>query len=344
MKIIVLYNLPENLNDESDVDTQTSAHEISEILKSLNHQVNLLGIDKKSINYLKKLKTDLVFNLTEWSGKDYIYSVEVLNILQTAKIPFTGSDAKGILVSDNKILMKRKMDEYKIPTAKWTVFNKSSDETDPGLNFPLIVKPAYEHCGIGITQESVVRNVNELKKQVNSLLEMFNEPIIAEEFIDGRELHITILEKDGHPWMLPPAEVFYQPGNYWKILTYKAKWSDKSWWEYDLSEMGEAKLQQKTLDQLEKISVVCYEKLGGKDYPRLDIRLRGEEVYVLEINNNPGIDSDSQCGITVSSKLVNFEFPTLVNHVVKTALTRFNNKRWETPKIGSEELLLYALR
>ena len=66
MKIIVLYNLPENLNDESDVDTQTSAHEISEILKSLNHQVNLLGIDKKSINYLKKLKTDLVFNLTEW--------------------------------------------------------------------------------------------------------------------------------------------------------------------------------------------------------------------------------------------------------------------------------------
>ena len=196
-----------------------------------------------------------------------------------------------------------------------------NDIPTPGQKFPMIVKPAYEHCGIGITQDSIVKNESELRLKTQDLKMKYKQPVIAEEFIQGRELHVTVLEKNGRPWVLPPAEVIFEkPG---AVLSYEMKWNAKSP-EYTQAHMEPAILNSNLKSQISKIAKTCYVKLGGRDYPRLDMRVRGSEVFVLEINNNPGLDFDTDAGMGVSARLAGFKtYSGLLKHIVENAYLRF---------------------
>ena len=156
------------------------------------------------------------------------------------------------------------------------------------------------------------------------LRKKYNQPVIAEEFIDGRELQVTILEKNGRPWVLPAAEVVFDKPR--AVLSYEMKWVEKSP-EYSESHMEAADLSSKLKTQISKLAQKCYLKLGGRDYPRLDLRVRGGEIYVLEINNNPGLDWDLDSGMGVSARLAGFKtYGELLTHIVENAYSRFVSK------------------
>ncbi|MEK7154739.1 MAG: ATP-grasp domain-containing protein [Patescibacteria group bacterium] len=306
-KILVLYNKPENINDESDLDTQNSAFEVAKQLTGEGFRCEVMGIGLGEIDKVKKLNADLIFNMVEWTGNNIKQGTQVIKILEQKKLPFTGSGARGFLLSSDKVWMKEEMIKNNIPI--------------PGQKFPMIVKPAYEHCGIGITQTSIVKNENELRIKSEELRKKYNQPVIAEEFIEGRELHVTVLEKNGRPWVLPPAEViFHKPGT---VLSYEMKWNKKSP-EYTQAHMEPAKLDKSLELIVERIAKKAYVKLGGRDYPRLDMRVRGDEVYVLEINNNPGVDFNTDAGMGVSARLAGFKtYGELLKHIVENAYLRF---------------------
>jgi len=307
--ICVLYNKPENINDESDLDTQNSAFKVAKQLADEGFVCEEVGIGLNEVDKVRNLVADLIFNLVEWTGNNIKQGTEVIKILEKRKIPFTGSGSRGFLLSSDKVWMKEEMVKNNIPT--------------PGQQFPMIVKPAYEHCGIGITQKSIAKNEKDLRFMMHDLREKYNQPVIAEEFIEGRELHVTILEKNGRPWVLPPAEVvFEKPG---AVLSYEMKWNEKSP-EYTQAHMEPAVLNSKLKTQISKLAQKCYLKLGGRDYPRLDMRIRGEEVFVLEINNNPGLDFDLDSGMGVSARLAGFtSYGKLLKHIVENAYSRFVN-------------------
>ena len=306
-KILVLYNKPENINDESDLDTQNSAFEVAKQLTGEGFVCGVMGIGLNEVDKVKNLEADLIFNLVEWTGNNIKQGTEVIKILERRKIPFTGSGSRGFLLSSDKVWMKEEMIKNNIPT--------------PGQRFPMMVKPAYEHCGIGITQNSIVKNESELRIKNYELRKKYNQPVIAEEFIDGRELHVTILEKNGRPWVLPPAEVMFEkPG---AVLSYEMKWNEKSP-EYTQAHMEPARLDKNLELRIKKIAKQAYIKLGGRDYPRLDMRIRGSEVFVLEINNNPGLDFDTDAGMGVSARLAGFKtYNELLKHIVENAYLRF---------------------
>ena len=121
-KITVLYNLPSG-NNLDDLDTQKSALEVAEGLKQAGYVTNLLGITTGEISKVKNIKADLVFNLVEWAGRDYVLGVEVIKNLEAAALPYTGSNAKGYELSCNKVLMKKQLDIVAIPTPKWQIID-----------------------------------------------------------------------------------------------------------------------------------------------------------------------------------------------------------------------------
>ena len=305
--ICVLYNKPEDLHDESDLDTENSAIDAADVLRSEGYEVSLLGIGLDEVSKVKNIEDELVFNLVEWTGKNIAMGTQLIKILERRKIPFTGSGSWGFLLSSDKVQMKKEMKRNKIPT--------------PGKKFPMIVKPAYEHCGIGITQNSIARSETDLRFMIHDLRIKYNQPVISEEFIEGRELHVTVLEKNGRPWVLPPAEVIFdKPG---AVLSYEMKWDEKSP-EYYQSHMGLAVLDSKLKIQISKLAQKCYLKLGGRDYPRLDMRVRGEEIFVLDINNNPGLDFELDSGMGISARLAGFKtYGELLKHIVENAYMRF---------------------
>ena len=325
MKITILYNLPKT-DLEADLDTQESALAVAEELKAAGLGIQLLGITiEEYSNFLAKVKGDFVFNLIEWDGEDWPFGVKAIEVLEKSGIPFSGSGSVGYRISSDKTEMKRVMKEKNIPTPAWSVWDGLEwSRSLEQLKFPVIIKLAWGHCAAGITQDSLAENVNEASLKARRLNETYHQSILAEEYIKGRELHITVLEKNGQPWVLPPAEVSFKskPG-YLPILTYDMKWNDKSLEFAMAGDMLIPKLPGRLQKKIETLAMKAYRVLGGRDYPRLDLRLDGASLWVLEINNNPGIDFEMDSGIGASSAAAGFTFRTLLLHIVRNALLRF---------------------
>lgn len=324
MKIIVLYNLPgtstsENIK-EADDDTFNSANDVCNILNSLGHNASLLGISQKDIESLKDIKCDLVFNLIEWSGRETDDAVRAIGILEENKIAFTGCGSLGYRISSEKEMMKMLMVENNIPTPVYRIIAKDQTDFDlENISFPVILKPAGEHCAIGIDQTSVVNGLNDLKIKVEDLKHKYEQPIIVEEFIDGLEAHVTVLEKNGKPWVLPPAVFKFKKQNgYVPIITYDYKWNENSK-EADMCEWVE-EIDDELLSEIEKVAINTFDVLKGRTHSRIDMRIKGNEVFVLEINNNPGIGWDEDSGLGYSCKKIGFSHQDLIKHMVDSAI------------------------
>ena len=190
LKVTVLYNLPES-DREDDLDTQKSALGVAEGLKRY-YDIAILGIKKDEVGKIRNLKTDFVFNLIEWAGKEYKLGVEVIQELEKSGLPYSGSDAKGFELSSNKRIMKEEMDKQHIKTPKWFVVDQLVSFPVVQLRYPVIIKPVAEHCGIGIGQDSLCENDQDTRRKIQKMIEKYKEPVLAEEFIDGRELHVTV--------------------------------------------------------------------------------------------------------------------------------------------------------
>ncbi len=323
-KIAVIYNIVEEKSDAAEADTVVSAQWVKEVLDKLGYETELWGIGKNEVRKVAEITSDLIFNLIEWTGKETDYALAAIKIMDDRKIPYTGSDIFGYKLVNDKIDMKKKLVEEKIPTPVYQIF-ETGEEKIEALPYPVIVKPAKEHCGVGLDQMSVAENDEELKKLVSVKIRQFRQLVLAEQFIEGREFHVSILEKNGRPWVLPAAEVVFEnhPG-YRHVLTYVGKWVDKEE-EYKYTSMRVAEISPEVKEMINSIATTAYIHLGGRDYPRLDMRYDGKNLWVLEINNNPGIDYDNDSGIGVSARAAKLTAPQLIDHIVRNCWWRFNN-------------------
>jgi D-alanine-D-alanine ligase len=321
-KITILFNeVEENIN-ESEKDTVDSALRLNNILKKNGYDTELLGIKINSLKKVNDIKCDLVFNLIEWTGINTKYALEIIDIMNSKKIFYTGSGKIGYGLSCDKTLMKQLFKQNNIPTPLFQIFTTGNEEISK-FNYPVINKPTLEHCGVGVTQESVVNNEQELRVKVKDMIKTFKQPIVTEEFIDGREFHVTVLEKNKMPWMLPPAEVvFSEVKNFNHLLSYSGKWMENSW-EWSLSTMKLADIDDQLVEKIKKVCEDAYVKFDGKDYPRFDIRYNGENFFVLEINNNPGIDYALNSGIGISARAARLSETEFVKHIVENAYLRW---------------------
>ncbi len=328
--ITILFNSTVDETFIADADTQKSAYEIGNILGN-QYNIDYLGITLTDYEKIKSIKSDLVFNMIEWAGKDLAIALKALRLLEKSQIPFTGSGSKGYELSCDKTLMKKTFSKLNIPTPNYQIIKSGNEKIITNLKYPLILKPLMQHCGLGVTQNSLAINETELRSKAIALIDEFNEPALVEEFIDGRELHVTVLEKDGQPWVLPPCEiVFAKESGFLPVLSYAAKWQEDSP-EYAKSWAQLAEMDDITLAKVNKIAIDCFLNMDGHDYPRLDFRLRGNDVYLLEINNNPGIDYSDESGFGISGKAAGFTYQEILSHIVENAYLRFNHPSYDTP-------------
>lgn len=332
LNITVLYSIGSEYEENKEQliaenDTVSAATAIAKVLIKAGHNVDLLKITPDTIDKVKSINSDLIFNLVEWSGKDYRLGVKVLKTIAKQGIPFTGADAKSYDWGSDKVEMKAMFDKYQIPTPRWHAVHKKFYPRDHSiiakLNFPMIIKPAYEHCAIGINDQSVIESIEEIQPKVTAFLKMYKEPIIAEEYIDGREFTITVVQ-NGKITVLPPAEIIFENSNRRrKIISFDEKWetneAPRMWTETVIADVSDP-----LTPRLAQIAQIAFEKMGCKGYARLDVRIRGEEILVLEINVNPSLyddSDDSEYGLLVSAKAAGMTFNSLVKDIAASALT-----------------------
>lgn len=326
MKIAIVYSLPTRralLTPylDTDKDTELSAREIGEALVSKSAIVELAPVSEDELDRIDKISADLIFNLIEWTGLDVDLTAAAFKRLEALGIPFTGCSLSSLTQVADKIKMKRGLDLAGLPTPSWQQFKTGLEQVSPNLKFPVIAKPALEHCSIGLTRESVVDTPEDLRKVARKFLSEFKQPVYAEEFISGREFQITVFDDEKGARLLPAAEIIFKNPKDLSFLTYKSRW-DETHSDYKTSTVGLPDLTADFKNKLESVSLEAYRIFGCRDYGRIDIRTRGSDIFILEVNPNPGLGEDEEYGMTISYRAAGFSFPDFIWKIVEACLRR----------------------
>lgn len=308
MKILVIHQaIDESRADEAD--TLLQAKEIEAHLKNLKHKTMRLGFDKiaQLEMALFEYKPDAVFNLVEsLSGSDrFAYLAPAL--LESQKISFTGNSALPLILASEKIKLKHLLSSQGVPTPTGMDSNKSTR---------FIVKSVSEHASFGIDEYSIVTGTNAAQNLIEAKTQKYGGEWLAEEYIDGREFNLSLLETKNGMLLLPPAEILFEgfAENSPRIVDYKAKW-DESSHAYNNTPRQFCEITE----DMKSIASKTWKALGLKGYARIDLRMDSlGKLWVIDINPNPCLSSDA--GFMASAKKYGIESQEVIHTILENRI------------------------
>lgn len=343
LTVAFLYNKkPKDLNEVSKryfINTKIhkdtfaewdSESTITAICNAISENFQVIDIEADIFFYNKLLENrpDIVFNFTE--GFNYSSrEAQVPAVLDFLNIPYTGSSPETLINCLDKIRTKEILSYNNIPTPKFTFYSRLSEISSENFNlsFPVIVKPAYEGSSKGIFQNSVCNNFDELHKYINFILETYNEDVLIEEYLDGREFTIGFIGNDNDLEILPIVEIIFPDNIENKIYSYELKWEldtpENPLNIFECPAKLDELLQKNILDTVKKTIKVM--KLH--DWGRIDIRLDKNNIpNIIEINPIPGIlpkIEENSC-FTKSAYTAGYTYSEFIKKVIISAC-----KRWK---------------
>ena len=320
-------------NSQEYVDMSISEYEsgidtIQLALEKSDYKISKFGIKKdlhELIDYITTNKPDVIFNLCESFDNNSINEMHIAGIFELLRIPYTGNKAwtLGTLVRKPKVKSILKRTGFTTPNFQ-IVYDYSNFEPDHNLNFPLIVKPSREDASTGINNLSVVNNVEELKKQIKFVYDLVKQPVLLEEYIEGREINIAILG-NREPTTLPISEIDFTllPDNLPKIVTYNAKWLTDSVEYKGTNAVCPANITKKIEGDLKDIALNVYSLFDCSGYARVDFRLDSNNIpYILEVNPNPDISEDA--GFYRAAKAYGYSYSGMLKKIVELGLENYD--------------------
>ncbi|MFA5321302.1 MAG: hypothetical protein WC373_01405 [Smithella sp.] len=293
--VILLYNVNPEWTPEEKNEVIRQSTELGNALKETGHPTSLVSIiDDDIAGALISFDPSrhIVFNWCEGlPGVNHSESL-VIKKLEMLGYTFTGADSDTLALAYDKYRIKIILDKASIPTPAWRIFNAS--DVQNWEIFPAIVKPQNEHCSAGITPESVIMNHLDLENRISFILDKYSQPALVEDFIDGREFHVAVWGNEKIT-VLPAAEMdfsrFKNAND--RLCTYEAKFIPGSQHYEEIKTLLPAPLTNDEKNTLEMVCRDAYRATGCRDYARMDIRLRDNIFYVLDVNPNADISSDA---------------------------------------------------
>jgi D-alanine-D-alanine ligase len=327
--VVVLYtSVFESLKDvkeelREDMDLAITAKSVTEALRSAGHDAwaHAFGKDPgELISGLRSSGAEAVFNLCECPNLSPEKEMHACALLELLRLPYTGNGPLALGICNSKPLSKQLMIANEIPTPRFRLY--TYDPTgEPGLSYPLVVKPANEDGSAGITEDSVVADLAGLRRQVKWLREGFRQDSLVEEFVDGREFNVGVLGNgtaaDPHR-SLPPAELVYRNPR-WRLCTYESKWDATHPSYAEIAPVCPAEIPPGLAGRLSEIALSCARIFRLTGYARVDFRMNAEgELFVLEVNPNPDISPDA--GMARAARAAGLPYPDLILEILRLGL------------------------
>ncbi len=267
----------------TEKDAAEEAKLIAKEIEKLGIEVELYPGNEDLAEKIKKTKPEMVFNLVDSvKGNEYLTST-IPGILDIIDIPYTGAGLLGLALCYNKFLTRKLLRNAGIPVANFQLFNTASDSLDTELRFPLISKLNEIHGAVEMTQDAVSENEKHLRERIKYLISTYNQPVLVEEFIAGREITVLILEGT-HTKTYMAEKVFNKPDEKYVFATFDDQWgeftADKSTWPYVYQKFDDEKLKD--------FSKKAFELTRMADYGKFDVRLDiSGRFYFIDSNANP---------------------------------------------------------
>jgi D-alanine-D-alanine ligase len=310
-------------------DEPEMEYQVADALQRKGHEVILIGVGddlQYLVQSLAEFRPDLVFNAAEaFHGNP---SLEYLapGVLEAEVYRYTGAPPQSLLVSRNKAMSKKVLAYHGIPVPGFVTWRPGEAlEVPPDLRYPLMVKPLQTDASAGIAQASVVQDQASLIERVTLVHERFDQPAIAEEFVDGRELYVSVVGNDDRLAILPITEMVFdkrktKPEE--RIATKSAKWDDEYRARRGIRNVFARPIAASTRKRIEAICRTAFRALWLRDYARLDVRLATDgEVWVLEANANPFISYGHDMANAAAK--AGMEYYDFVQRLVDEAVERY---------------------
>lgn len=315
--VAVIYNTEDFGGDAVIRGMVDCATEARDTITALGHRVGMFSVDVgvgRFVEALEAFQPDVVLNLCEgfraWSAGHYC----VAGLLELLGIPYTGSGPIALGIALDKPLSKEIFIAREIPTPRFAVYREMPARL-PALTFPLILKLAREDASIGLTADNVVSDEASALVRLQQLLRQYDKPVLVEEFIDGREFTVALV--DGQPLPVEEIEFHVEP----RIVSFRAKWQAGSTEHQGTTAVFAPVMTHEQREAMTMLAVRVWEALGMRDYARVDLRMDACGcIYVLEANPNPDISRGS--GYRQSLETAQISYSAFLARLLENAVTR----------------------
>ncbi|HYR74760.1 MAG TPA: hypothetical protein VEM96_02870 [Pyrinomonadaceae bacterium] len=281
-------------------------------LKNMGHEVSPVGVyNNLGVigNALMEHKPHIAFNLLEEFHGYPLYDQHVVSYLELMKQPYTGCNPRGLTISHDKALAKMVLAYHRIHVPAFAVFHMNRKvKRSKRLKFPLLVKSISEEGSVGIARASIVNDDEKLAERVEFIHRQTKTHAIAEQYIAGREIYVSVIGNQRlqtyTPWEMVIEKL---PEGAPNIATSKLKW-DPAYQEKVGVVTKAAELDKSIRDKLERLSKKIYRTLFLSGYARLDYRVTEEgQFYLLEANPNPQIADHEDFADSANHSGVDYE-------------------------------------
>jgi D-alanine-D-alanine ligase len=316
-----------------------TAEAIADALRRRGHDARLLPLEDHAAAQIRASHADVIFNLAESFRGSSALEPAIAWLYELERKAYTGAGASALERCLNKSVTRALLRDAGVAVPEGRTI-RSADEPLRDLPYPLFLKPAYEDASHGIDLGSVVRDEGAARARVASLLARFGGAVIAEAWIDGRELNVSILDDGAALQVLPPAEIDFSafPPGAPRVLTYAAKW-DESSDEYRGSPSVAASLDEALRARVEATALAAFRALGLRGYGRVDLRVDSAGTpFVIDVNPNPALAPDA--GLALAAGRGGLDYDALVERIAHEAFARAPRR----PKPGPDRVTLVPLR
>jgi len=309
---------------EAEIEDCRTEYNVYSTLTNLGHEVLVVGMGDQLTALRQAIgdwKPHLVFNLLDEFSGIVSYDHYVVAYLELMRQPYTGCNPRGMMLSRDKVLTKQVLAWHRIATPDFRLFPYGERFREPrGLAFPLFVKSAIEDASLGISQASVVEDMQSLRDRVEFIHDHVQTDALVEAFIDGREFYIGVLGNT-RLTSLPVWEMDFGtlPRIQSRIATRKIKWDRKYQERHGIATSCAQDLSAEQQAFFSRLGKRIYRALHMSGFARMDLRMRDDgQVFLLEANANPDLAYGED--FAESAADAGISYPELVTRIVKLGL------------------------
>jgi D-alanine-D-alanine ligase len=298
--------------------------DVTQGLRGLGHEVQVLGVshDLRPIRqHVEGFQPHCVFHLLMEFQDVAVFQAHIVSYLELLRVPYAGCNPRGLLIAREKALSKKIFRYHRIPAPAFTVFRYGRAIKVPrDLSYPRFVKSLDEEASLGISQASVVHDEEKLRERVAFVHRRLGGDAIAEQYIQGRELTISVLGNE-RLQTFPVWELFFDnlPSGSRPIATARAKWDRDYQLRAGIGTGPAEDLPDALARHISKVAKRTYRALGLSGYARIDLRLSEDgRIWVLEANPNPDLRSVED--FAAAAEEAGISYPELLQRIVNLGI------------------------
>lgn len=306
-------------DETAEFDREDTISSIENTLAELGYQTDRIGHIRNLVSRLARGdRWDLVFNIAEGmygAGRE----AQVPALLDAYRIPYVFSGPLILALTLNKALTKIIVKESGVPTPDHAVVYKGDDIRKVDLPYPLFVKPLAEGTGKGIDPESVISGPEQLEKKCAELLERYQQPVLVETYLSGREFTAGIVGTGEEAKCIGVIEIILKENAEKGVYSYVNKEECEERIIYSLTD-------QEAVDACAALALKAWKSLHAEDGGRVDIRFDQEgKPYFLEINPLAGMHPEHS-DLPILAGLHGIPYRVLMRMIMDSAVKKVHNK------------------